>query len=256
MQSEPVLVSLVGWPIFIGIIVALVAWKWWSTEQDLKRGKAAPPRPAVTQPGPASLEELGAEMTQLVLAACEVKRFQPSQIALLNRAKISADIYYLEIVSLMISAVMTVSVYLIDDEEKARALCARVVPVARRAAADQTVLSAALDHIMLRRGEEYGGVFEAETKRDRATTQSPMANILFGHLLPDEPRKDRLDNGARPYYGVNGALVKPPDFLEMEKEIAAGKELSEVSIEYFYLAAQQTIAFLQDRGVIPRRVLA
>jgi hypothetical protein len=34
MNSEPVLVSMIGRPLFIGLVAALIGWKVWATKRD------------------------------------------------------------------------------------------------------------------------------------------------------------------------------------------------------------------------------
>ncbi len=35
-MSQPVLVTLIGWPLFIALVVGLIAWVWWKSEKPLK----------------------------------------------------------------------------------------------------------------------------------------------------------------------------------------------------------------------------
>ncbi len=35
-MSQPVLVTLIGWPLYIALVVGLIAWVWWKNEKPLK----------------------------------------------------------------------------------------------------------------------------------------------------------------------------------------------------------------------------
>ncbi len=251
-MPEPVLAYLIGWPVFFGVMVALLAWKIWSTGRQVREGHAdgqIDPRiksTASTVPivEPANPSRLGAAVGKLIIDTCKMDSFTPEQIALLDTTRIDAELYYVEVLCLTVFAVRTAINFQLEDQEKARSIFQEALLEVRQFLAGQKSVVILFDRVLTDRLNGYEELLVAESRRG-PETRSPIA-FKFLNFIMAEQNKAALEVGAAPYYDSGGKLVEPPAFLKLKERIGAGARLTDISMDSYFYSFKN--AFARKKG--------
>jgi hypothetical protein len=250
MNSEPVLVSMIGWPVFIGLVAALIGWKMWTTKRDTQKFHADL-KQNLAEREEQKPQDIGQAIGLWLINSCKMENFSDTQIALLKKSGIQIDLYYIELLCLIVFAASSMIAHA-SSEEFARETHRKLISEVRRLAAKETVISAVLDHVLVGKSGEYAKVLPEEIQRDRTNTTSPIGLKFLNFILPTDENKELLKNGAAPYYDGDGTLIRPPDFKEMEERVTAAVMLTDISMNYFYTTLGEAAKMLEDRGARQR----
>jgi hypothetical protein len=249
MNSEPVLVSLIGWPLFIVLVAMLIGWKWWASERDLREFEGSLKEKNITNTTEINTKIIGEHLGSWLMNLCKMKNFTSTQIALLDKAGIKIDTYYIELVCLGSFAAANIVAHA-GSEEFSREVNKAFISEVRKFAAKETVISAVLDRVLVIKTKEYTKALPEELERDREISTSQIALIFLNYISPKESDQEQSGVNETPYYDHEGALIRPPQFKELEERIGAAMMLTDISMNYFYATLQEASKIVEEGRAI------